>query len=277
MKKASKKKIVITGGSGLLGLYFYNKYKKKYLITKYPHRIEKFKKFNKWLDKKDFNFFIHFAANTRKKSNKNYKSLNLINVRSTLNILNTLNKRKIKNFKFFLFISTSHVYGYSNKSIKENKIRKPQNIYGKSKKIVEDFIIKNRKKFIFKIGITRIFNFTGPKQKEGYFVPDIIQKMKKKSFINNVNQYRDFIHIDDVSRSIDLILNQQFEKPINISSGIKINLIKVCRIINKLYLKKNISFDKKKGKDIFGNNYLLKKLGIKNFKNIYQIVSSYKK
>jgi len=277
LKKVSKKKIVITGASGLLGSYFFKKYKHKYKIIKYPFRIENFKKFDKWLNKKNFDFFIHFAAKTRKKSNKNYKTLQIVNVKSTLNILNTINKKKIKNFKFFLFISTSHVYGYSNKSIKENKIRKPKNTYGKSKKIVEDFIIRNRKRFIFKIGIARIFNFTGLKQKKGYFVPDIIQKIKKNSFISNINQYRDFIHIDDVSKSINLILSQQFEKPINISSGNKINLIEVCKIINNLQLKRNISFDKKRGKDIFGNNSLLKKLGIKKFKNIHQILSSYKK
>ena len=38
-----------------------------------------------------------------------------------------------------LFISSSHVYGFSNKSITENKKRIPINSYGKSKKKVEDY------------------------------------------------------------------------------------------------------------------------------------------
>ena len=45
------------------------------------------------------------------------------------------------------------------------------------------------------------------------------------SFSNNVNQYRDFIHIDDVMESIILLIKKNFDKPINISSGKKINLI----------------------------------------------------
>ena len=111
LNKASKKKIVITGGKGLLGSNFYNKYKKKYYIIKYPYRIEHFSKFKKWLKGKNFNYFIHFAALTRSECIKRKSSLNLINVKSTINLIKSLNQEKIRHFKYFLFISSSHVYG----------------------------------------------------------------------------------------------------------------------------------------------------------------------
>ena len=180
---------MITGGSGLLGSYFYKKYKNIYSITKYPHRIENFKKFEKWLSNRKFNYFIHFAAITKNKSKKFKKALNLINVKSPIRILNIINKKNINSFNYFLFISSSHVYGYSKTKIKEIKKRVPQNTYGKTKKKVENYIINNRKKFNFKIGIARIFNITGPKQKKGYFVPDIIFKMKNIKTIKNINQF----------------------------------------------------------------------------------------
>ena len=277
MKKTYKKKIVITGGSGLLGSYFYKKYKNIYSITKYPHRIEKFKKFQKWLSNRKFNYFIHFAAITKNESKQFRKILNLVNVKSPIRILNTINKKKINDFSYFLFISSSHVYGYSKVKIKETKKRVPKNIYGKTKKKVEDYIINNRKKFNFKVGIARIFNSTGPKQKIGNFVPDMIYKMKKLKNIKNINQYRDFIHIDDVSRSIKCLIEKQVQNPINISSGKKVNLIKACDILNKKYVKKEMIYDLKKGKDIYGDNALLRKLGIRRFKNITQSLLSYKK
>ena len=277
MKIKYKKIIVITGGSGLLGNYFYKKYKNIYKILKYPYRIEKFNKFEKWLSKKNFDYFIHFAAITKNESNQFRKTLQLVNVKSPIKILNIINQKKIKNFKYFLFISSSHVYGYSKKKIKETKRRIPQNVYGKSKKRVEDYIINNRKKFNFKVGIARIFNSTGPKQKKGNFVPDMIYKMKKLKAIKNINQYRDFIHIDDVSRSIKCLIEKQVQNPINISSGKKVNLIKACDILNKKYVKKEMIYDLKKGKDIYGDNALLRKLGIKRFKNITQSLLSYKK
>ena len=271
-----KKKIIITGGTGLLGSYFYRKYKGKYRIIKYPFRIEKFSKFQNWLNNKKFDFFIHFASITNN-NNSNSKKINLVNVKSSLNLLKSIQKKKIKNFKYFLFISTSHVYGFSKNKIKENKKRIPYSAYGNSKKRVEDFIIDNRNKFFFKIGIARIFNITGPKQRDGYFIPDIIKKMRKKNNIKNINHFRDFIHVDDVCESIINIMERKFESPINISSGKKINLVDVCKNINKLYFNKELSYEKKRGRDLFGSNKLLKSLGKNKFKNIIEIIKSYQK
>ncbi len=205
----SKLKIVITGGNGLLGSYFKKKYSKKYSIIKYPYRIENFSKFQKWLKNRKFDYFIHFAALTKSESIKRKKSLNLINVKSTLNLIKSLNQENMRDFKYFLFISSSHVYGTSSNKVKENKKTSPNNLYGLSKKKVEDFIFKNKNKYKFKIGVARVFNSTGPKQKLGNFVPDMIKKIKKHNFINNVNQYRDFIHIDDVAESLLLLIKKK--------------------------------------------------------------------
>ncbi len=260
----------------MLGNHFYNKYKNAYTIIKYPYRIENFKKFDKWLVGRKFNYFVHFAAKTKSES-KNKKKLTLINVTSTIKMINILNKKRILNFQYFLFISSSHVYGFSNKKIKETRKRNPNNIYGKSKKRVEDFLIKKRNSLYFKVGIARVFNVTGAKQRKGNFVPDMVEKMRKVKKINFVNQFRDFIHIDDVSRSIKLLINKRFEKPINISSGKKINLIDACKILNNKFFKHKIIYDMKRGKDIFGSNTLLKKIGVKKFKSIKQAILEYKR
>ena len=66
LKKNYKKRIVITGGTGLLGNYFYRKYKNFYKIIKYRYRIEKFKIFEKWLSKRRFIYFITIEYNTKK-------------------------------------------------------------------------------------------------------------------------------------------------------------------------------------------------------------------
>ena len=140
MKKINKIKIVITGGSGLLGNYFYKKYKSTFSILKYPYRIEKFNKFKQWISNRQIDCFIHFAAITKNESKKYRNSLNLINVKSPIAIMKLLNKRKFFKLNYFLFISSSHVYGFSKTEIKETQKRNPQNIYGKSKKKVEDYI-----------------------------------------------------------------------------------------------------------------------------------------
>jgi nucleoside-diphosphate-sugar epimerase len=187
-------------------------------------------------------------------------------------------KKFIKNFKYFLFISSSHVYGFHKKKILEGDKRKPFNKYGNSKKNVEDFIIKNKKKFYFKIGIARIFNFTSNKQNYGHFVPDMYSKIKNRKNLINLNINRDFIHIDDVTRSLELMIKKQIDKPINICSGKKINLISLTKKLNLMTFNRDLKFinsKKKNNQDIYGNNNLLKKLGIKKFKNLNIILKSF--
>ncbi len=104
----------------------------------------------------------------------------------------------------------------------------------------------------------------------------MLTKIKNNNHIDNVNQFRDFIHIDDVNKSIELMLRKKIKYPLNISSGKKINLIKVCKIINSLYLGKKITYGLNKGKNIFGDNNLLKKTGISSFKDNFQTIKAYK-
>ena len=277
LKKVSKKIVLITGEKGVLGSYFHKKYKKKYRIIHLPYRLENFDKIEKWIKNKNFHFFIHFAAITSK-TNKNFNKINLINKEVPINLINLFQKRFIKNFKYFLFISSSHVYGFHKKKILEGDKRKPFNKYGNSKKNVEDFIIKNKKKFYFKIGIARIFNFTSNKQNYGHFVPDMYSKIKNRKNLINLNINRDFIHIDDVTRSLELMIKKQIDKPINICSGKKINLISLTKKLNLMTFNRDLKFinsKKKNNQDIYGNNNLLKKLGIKKFKNLNIILKSF--
>ena len=277
LKKVSKKIVLITGKKGVLGSYFHKKYKKKYRIIHLPYRLEKFDKIEKWVKNKNFHFFIHFAAITSK-TNKNFNKINLINKEVPINLINLFQKKFIKNFKYFLFISSSHVYGFHKKKILESDKRKPFNKYGNSKKNVEDFIIKNKKKFYFKIGIARIFNFTSNKQNYGHFVPDMYSKIKNRKNLINLNINRDFIHIDDVTRSLELMIKKQIDEPINICSGKKINLISLTKKLNLMTFNRDLKFinsKKKNNQDIYGNNNLLKKLGIKKFKNLNIILKSF--
>ena len=277
LKKVSKKIIFITGGKGVLGSYFYNKYKKKYKILSFPYRLEQINKLQEWFKKKKFHYFVHFAAITSKRK-KNYDKIHLVNKILPIKIIKLLQKNFKKEFKYFLFISTSHVYGFHNKKVSEYDKRKPYSKYGKTKKGVEDFIFKNKNKFYFKIGIARIFNFTSDKQKKGHFIPDIFLKIKNKANLINLNKNRDFIHIDDVAKSLELMISKNKDKALNICSGKKINLISLTKKLNSMSVNKNIVFmnsRKKANQDIYGNNSLLKKLGIKKFKNLNIILKSF--
>ena len=103
------------------------KFSKRFKIISYPYRIEDISKFKKWLKFRKFDYFIHFASITRNEEKKYKSKIKIINFDSTQKIIETLNEKVIKHFKFFLFISSSHVYGHSPKKIKENNKRNPIN------------------------------------------------------------------------------------------------------------------------------------------------------
>lgn len=276
MKKVSKKIIAITGSSGALGKEFVKKYKKKYKFICYKKKIENRTDFSNWLKKNsDIEIFLHFAAiSTVNSSQQNIKKTFLVNSHATINMLKILNKFNLDKLKYFLFPSSSHVYKPSFSALSENSKRIPSNTYGKSKKKVEDFIIKNRKKIKFKIGVARIFNFYSSNHKKGFFIYDIKKKLIKKKnnvHINKINTIRDYININQLCEILNFMINRHIVTPVNIGSSKPLNLINlVKKIINKKIYKKLITFDKTPYPGLLSNINLLRKLGYKkriiNFK-----------
>lgn len=277
MKKAYKQIVGITGASGVLGKYFIRHSKKKFIFKIYKDKIENSSILTKWLKKnKNIEIFLHFAAIASVvDSKKNKERTFLINTNSTIKLLQTLKKLQNNKLKYFLFASTSHVYKPSFNKIKENAERSPINSYGKSKKRVEDFIIKNRKFFLFKIGIARIFNFYNISQKKGFFIPDIISKFRNKKTkllkIKKVNTFRDYINLRDLVDILLYLINNKIDKPINIGSGIKLNLINIIKKLKTKYKSKiNIDYETKKYPGLVADISFLRKIGYKkkisNFK-----------
>ncbi len=270
MKKIYKKQIIgLTGSSGILGKYFIKNYNKKFIFKPYKGRVENIINFKNWVKKnRNIDFFLHFAALTSvRKCEENSQKTFLINTKSTIRILEILNKSSLKNLKYFLFISTSHVYKPSLNPLSEEDLRYPKTVYGKSKKLAEDYIFKRKKIFNFKIGIARIFNFYSKRQKSGFFITDILNKFRKKQKILNlkkINTYRDYIKLKDISKTISFILKKKITKPINIGSGHKIILVNLVKqLIKAKKLNTKVIYDKKLYPGYVANINLLRKLGYK--------------
>ncbi len=269
MKKVYKKKIGITGGKGVLGTHFINRYKKKYHFILYNKRIENYKHLQEWLTKNsDIEVIIHLAGLVSiKKTKSNQKKTNLVNTLSSIKLLNILNKIKNNEIKYFLFASSSHVYSPSKKKLKENSQRLPKTFYGLSKKKVEDFIIKNKKKYKFAIGVARIFNFYSKKQKDGFFVYDLSKKIreaKNKLLVNKTNTLRDFINLDQLTEMVDFMIKNKIADPLNLGSGKSINLSNLLiNIKNKINKNLSLSLNKKYYPGLVANINLLRRLGYK--------------
>ena len=243
MNRVSKKIVGITGSRGALGSKFVKKYKTKFNFKNFKDKIENKKKFDYWLKKNsDINYFVHLAAiSSIRETNKNPRKTYKINSSAPINIIKKLNNAKLKNFQYFLFSSSSHVYKPSLNDLSEKSTRKPSTIYGKSKK-VEDFIFKNNKKIRFKIGIARIFNFYSKKHGRGFFVQDIKRKLSinnKIIKINKINTMRDYIDLNQLCEILYFMLSKEISKAVNVGSGNRLNLINLITNKKDINLKIN--------------------------------------
>ena len=270
MKNPLNKEITIgyIGKKSILAKSFVKNYKKQFVFKVYVGDIRNDKKISLWLKKnKDINIFINFAAITSSKICQKFKKKALdVNFKSVEKLLNLFNKIKMNNFVYFLSLSTSHVFKKSKYILTEKSEKKPSTYYGVTKNILEKYILKNQNKYKFKIGIPRIFNYYNNGFKKGFFINDIVKKLKNNKKIikfKDINTYRDFVSMEDINTGLLKMINLRLVNDYNICSGRKTYLPNIINFLNKKFKKKIIIYDKKLSLSLYGSNIKLKKKGWK--------------
>jgi nucleoside-diphosphate-sugar epimerase len=253
--------ICVDGFNSYLGQNFYDKYKKRYKILKFKSDINNIREIKNFINKHKISVFIRFAGLSRSNCEKYQKKCYRTNYEANKKFVNYIKTKRIK----FIFLSTSHVYKSSNKKIDENFEKKPSNIYGKYKLKSENYIRKHLKDFL----ILRVFNIYGPNQPKGYFFSDIQEKIKNKQKIYINNSYRDFIHVNEVSRFLNFSIKKDLKGILNLGSGKSFSLQKIIKMISNKLKKPCIITKYNKTDKIVSSNNLIRKIGykIKNEKN----------
>ena len=266
----------ITGGSGVLGKFFIEKYKNIFNFKMFQGDITNYKVLKRWYIESKPDYFLHFAAKVPVKFvEKNYKKSKKINVGGVSNIIKIIENDK--NLLWFFLASTSHVYKKTNFPLSENSRTVPANKYGKTKLFAENKLKKIYKKKTICIG--RIFSFTDKSQSKDFVIPSIFKKIKesrnKKFIINEAT--RDFIHIDDICSAIYFLLRNNAKGIYNIGTGHISKITDVIKFFSKK-LKKKISIILKKNKVsdvLISNNNKIKSLGWYPKKSFLDILNDY--
>lgn len=273
------KLIGLTGSTGLLGQSLKKKLRKlnNYKLNCYKGDITNKSQLKKWFKVNSFCYVIHLAAIVPvKKVNKNINFAKKVNIGGTKNIINEINKKK--SIKWFFFSSSSHVYQFDNKKVRETSIKKPFSIYGKTKLEAEKFIEKKiNKKIKFCVG--RIFSLEGKNKAKSYFLPGLLKKIRKNKVIEiDLNQFRDFIHVDDVAEAVVILLKKEQVGIYNIASGKKTKFYELINLFSKL-LKRKIKFKNtvsKVSNSSYANIYKIKKaINWKVKKKVFYIIKDY--
>ena len=279
------KKILITGGSGFIGTNLINYLnEKKYII----HNIDKFSycstnekykvlrnknyifhKFNisdtskveNVLKNNNFDLIVHLASESHvdKSIDNPFYFINE-NISSTTSfyssILNLVKQKKIISPQI-IHVSTDEVFGsirYKNAS--ENNIFMPSSPYSASKASSEHIAKTFLKTFGLKLSIIRLCNNFGPYQFTEKFIPNVIIKSMQNLSVpvyGNGKNIREWMYVKDTCYAIEKIIkNFKNGEDFNIGSGIKVNNLKIIKIIEKsLNRKINIEFvDDRPGHDL---------------------------
>ena len=271
----------ITGSTGVLGNYILNNLKFNFII--FNGDITKKKDIKNWIKENKFDFIIHLAAIVPTQNVDNdYSYAKKVNFNGTKNLVDALveNKKKIKNI---FFASTSHVYKIQNREvrIRENHKLEPYSKYGKTKLLAENYIKKILKRNKIKYCIGRIFSFTDPKQANSYVVPGLFNRIKKdkKKIIKfeELNHYRDFLSIKDISNAIKILCLKNKGGVYNIGSSKKLNLEKIASFFCKKFKKKALFVKNLRGFSyLISNNQKLCSIGWRPKVNIIDDLKEFK-
>ena len=227
--------IIISGADGFIGKHLALKLSKskKYKLVKMGKRLGDISKKKTWEKLPKAKILIHLAAKTFVPDSwNNSEEFFETNVLGTLMALEYCRKNKAK----IIFLS-SYLYGNADKlpTSEKGKI-KIDNPYSLTKKTAEDFCQLYSRKYGISVIILRPSNAYGPKQKEFFLVPDMLNKLKKKKIIvNNIHIKRDLIYISDLVDAIvrSLSLKSKFEI-INIGSGKSYGIKKIILTLQKI-------------------------------------------
>ena len=238
-----RNKILVTGGTGFIGYYLIEEFKKldsdiKILIQErlkgrqyIPGDIR-----DEDLDLKGYNIVYHLAALSNPRFCEDNKRLAWdVNVNGTLNLL-----EKLEEEQKIIFASSAHVYSRSSHPHSEDEPLSPSDFYGLTKKTAEELIEYCSKKKGFAYTILRFFNIYGPRQSKGFLIPDIVEKYRAGGEIKIINPgaKRDFIYISDAVAALVKAINAR--GIYNIGSGRGTRIEDIYSLIKKEMNAKNV-------------------------------------
>jgi UDP-glucose 4-epimerase len=241
-----RKKILIIGGSGFIGSSLCNRLKKNYEVTNYDinkkiisgvkyinGNINDKKSIKNAIKNNDIVFNLAGQTELEESQSDPYAVFNN-NVLGIINILNACREYKVKRI-----VVASTVYVYSNLG----------GYYSISKKCAELITKEFTKRYKLKYSIIRFGSIYGPGARKGNAIYDILNMAvhkKKISYWGTGDERREYIHVDDATKSCEEILEKKYENKTIMCSGMQSTKISDMLIMLKEIFNNKIKIEYKK-------------------------------
>ena len=169
----------------------------------------------------------------------------------TYNVLDLARRTNAK----ILLASTSEVYGDPKEHPQTEKYKGSVNTtgirscYEEGKRIAETLCSDFQRVHAVNIRIARIFNTYGPNMRlsDGRVISNLIVqalKNKKLSIYGNGNQTRSFCYIDDLINGMILLMENDYQKPVNLGNPEELSINELALIIKNM-INQNLTLDYK--------------------------------
>lgn len=239
------KRVLVIGGHGYLGRFLVNALKTKeaqvFVMsrnctesdTEYPVDITNYNETNQVIQKIKPDVVYHLAANiSRDRDFSIFQKMAEINVQGTLNVLKSLESLNAH----FIFTSSSEVYGNNVSPFHENQIPMPVSPYSLSKTNAETLIQTYCNNHGKKFTNLRVFNFYGEYMPEEFFIPQMIQSLKRGEdfLMTKGEQVRDFLYVGDVVNALLMTAENtdSYGETMNVCSGQGTKLSQLATAVN---------------------------------------------
>jgi len=175
-----------------------------------------------------------------------------INFEGTLNILNLARDQQAK----VLYTSSSEVYGDCEKIPQDEnflgliKTTSPRSCYAHGKRIAETLCFDYQRQYKLEVKVARIFNTYGPglKIKDGRVISNFINQALNQmplSIKGDGKQTRSFCYINDIIDGLLLLMDSDFNYPINLGNSYEISILNLAKLIDKkIFSNKQFYFEK---------------------------------
>lgn len=163
-----------------------------------------------------------------------------INFEGTLNLLNMAKEQNAK----VLFASSSEVYGNCKKFPQDElnlgyiNTTNPRSCYAHGKRIAETLCFDFKRIYQMDIKVARIFNTYGPRlnKNDGRVISSFINQALNNlpmTIYGDGLQTRSFCYVDDTINALILLMDSDFNSPMNIGNNDEISIIDLAKLIDK--------------------------------------------
>ncbi|MDE5975354.1 MAG: NAD-dependent epimerase/dehydratase family protein [Muribaculaceae bacterium] len=244
------KTVYIIGGSGFIGKHLAVRLSSEYSVTVF----DKFVDTDFFLNYPQINtvtidlvedkipvdfttpdFIINLASIvTAERDLSLFDALISTNLKILLNLYERFKEEE--NLKLFVQFGSSEEYGNIGSPFKESMREQPNSPYALVKQLTTNTALMLHSNYGFPSMVVRPGNLFGPGQNPAKFIPYITEKLKNNEplEVTPCEQRRDFIHINDFSEAIVIILKSYKEcvgEIINVSTGESISLKEIIETL----------------------------------------------